>query len=331
MSNQLTALLDAWRKGRNDTDWVLGTVYKTEGSAYRKAGAMMLINGFGQQFGMLSGGCLEADILRHARKVMQGRGALLLEYDGSDEDDWSFQLGLGCGGKVNIMLQALSLENDLGLGDLAAALERRQSGVYHQKIGAAEAWFEPGDTAGPVRSVIDCREDGDWLVTPINPEPHLLVVGGGADARPLVGIAGELGWRITLVDPRTANARRANFPAANTILRELDDSLSTYLQTERVDAAVIMSHNVDLDAAALGCCQDAVLDYVALLGPRHRFRQVLERAGLDENQLACPVSAPAGLDIGGQLPESIALSILAECHAVLHQSKSVPALRLAAT
>ena len=45
MSNQLNTLLNAWHKGKSDTDWVLGTVYKTEGSAYRKAGAMMLING----------------------------------------------------------------------------------------------------------------------------------------------------------------------------------------------------------------------------------------------------------------------------------------------
>jgi xanthine/CO dehydrogenase XdhC/CoxF family maturation factor len=330
MSNQLTALLDAWQRGRNDTDWVLGTVYKTEGSAYRKAGAMMLINGFGQQFGLLSGGCLEADILRHARKVMQTGRALLLEYDGSDEDDWSFKLGIGCGGKVYIMLQALGPEKDLGLGDLAAALERRRSGVYHQKIGADEAYFEPRDTAGTVCSVIDYREDGEWLVTPINPEPHLLVVGGGVDARPLVSIAGELGWRITLVDPRSANARRAYFPAATTILRELDASLSTYLQTEGVDAAVIMSHNVDIDADGLRSCQGTGLEYVALLGPRHRYQQVLERAGLVEQQLTCAVSAPAGLDIGGQLPESIALSILAECHAVLNQSKSLPALRLAA-
>jgi len=330
MSNQLTALLDAWQKGRNDTDWVLGTVYKTEGSAYRKAGAMMLINGFGQQFGLLSGGCLEADIVRNARKVMQTRQVLLVEYDGSDEDDWSFQLGIGCGGKIYIMLQALGSENDLGLADLAAALEQRQSGIYHQKIGAVEAYFESGDTAGPERSVIDRREDGEWLATPINPEPHLLVVGGGVDARPLVAIAGELGWRISLVDPRSANAQRAYFPAAHTILHELDESLTSYLQTESVDAVVIMSHNVELDAAALVCCQDTALDYVALLGPRHRFQQVLKRASVEEKRLACPVSAPAGLEIGGQLPESIALSILAECHATLHQVKSVPTLRLAA-
>ena len=45
MSNQLSALLNEWHKAKDDTEWVLGTVYKTEGSAYRKAGAMMLING----------------------------------------------------------------------------------------------------------------------------------------------------------------------------------------------------------------------------------------------------------------------------------------------
>ena len=77
MSNQLNALLNTWADARDDTDWVLGTVYKTEGSAYRKAGAMMLINGYGQQFGLLSGGFLEADIVRNARKVMQTGNANL--------------------------------------------------------------------------------------------------------------------------------------------------------------------------------------------------------------------------------------------------------------
>ena len=84
MSNQLTTLLNAWKQGKDETDWVLGTIYKTEGSAYRKAGAMMLINGNGQQFGLLSGGCLEADIMRRARAVMQTQQGALLVYDAND-------------------------------------------------------------------------------------------------------------------------------------------------------------------------------------------------------------------------------------------------------
>nr|WP_320136646.1 XdhC family protein [uncultured Amphritea sp.] len=322
MSNQLTALLNAWKQGKDETDWVLGTVYKTEGSAYRKAGAMMLINGNGQQFGLLSGGCLEADIMRRTRAVMQTQQAALLVYDANDEDDWSFQLGIGCGGKVYIMLQPISPENDLGMNDMIAALKRRKTGIYHQKINAVNAYFEAGNNTGIARSTIEHRQDGEWLMTPISPEPHLLVIGGGIDARPVVSISGELGWRVTLADPRTVNARKAYFPHATTIIRKLDDNLSKYIQSEKVDAVVVMSHNLELDAQALACCQNSGLSYLALLGPQHRYKQVLALSGLTEQQLTCPVSAPAGLDIGGQLPESIALSILAECHATLHQSQS---------
>lgn len=329
MSNHLGAMLNAWSQGKNDTDWVLGTVYRTEGSAYRKAGAMMMINGYGQQFGLLSGGCLEADIVLNARKVMHSEQAKLLVYDGSDEDDWSFQLGIGCGGKVYIMLQPVTAANDLGLEAMAAALEQRQQGIYCQKIGANEAYFEVGGSARLPRSVIEQRDGDDWLLTPVAPEPHLLVIGGGVDARPVVSIASELGWLVTLVDPRSANARCEYFPRAKRILRELGPALRQYIDRQKIDAAVIMSHNVDIDAEGLSCCQDTGLGYVALLGPRHRYRQVLQRAGLDEASLSCPVAAPAGLDIGGQLPESIALSILAECHAVLNQGQSLPSLRLA--
>ena len=94
---------------------------------------------------------------------------------------------------------------------------------------------------------------------------------------------------------------------------------------------MVDGESVDAVAEGLRCCQDGSLDYVALLGPRHRYRQVLEHAQLGEAALSCPVSAPAGLDLGGQLPESIALSILAECHAVLNRSQCLPALRLAAS
>ncbi len=70
MSNQLISLLQSWYPQRDAADWVLGTVYKTEGPCYRKAGAMMLLGSQGQQLGMLSGGCLESDIHRHSRQVM---------------------------------------------------------------------------------------------------------------------------------------------------------------------------------------------------------------------------------------------------------------------
>ncbi|MEJ2590824.1 MAG: XdhC family protein [Candidatus Thiodiazotropha sp.] len=323
MSNQLSHLLRQWQSARNDTEWVLGTVYKTEGPCYRKAGAMMLMNGLGQQFGLLSGGCLESDIQTHARQVMQSGEARTLRYDGNDEDDISYRLGIGCGGTVHILLQPLDAAHDhLDLDAVHSALRERRSGSYLQHIpngsGAALSRFVETDGAAEAGGVrLEQREGDTWLVTPILPDPHLLIVGGGLDAQPLAVMAGELGWEVTVCDPRPANARRECFLSADTLVRSQGLALADYARRNRVNAAVLMSHNMDIDADALTALQDVPLDYLALLGPARRRARVLEMAGLPVSRLPAALAGPAGLDIGAELPEGIALSILAECHAAL--------------
>ncbi|MFC6672815.1 XdhC family protein [Marinobacterium aestuariivivens] len=181
---------------------------------------------------------------------------------------------------------------------------------------------EMGRSARPATLI---REgDQQWLKTAIIPPPHLLLIGGGLDARPLVAMAHELGWQTSLWDPRPANARREHFMQAGLILDETVEALATYSQEQPVDAAVLMTHNIPLDAAALKSLQRAPLRYLALLGPASRRARVLEEAGLSEKTLDLPLAGPAGLDIGGELPESIALSILSECHAVLFQHSARP-------
>jgi xanthine dehydrogenase accessory factor len=326
MANQISQLLTHWHAACDDTDWVLGTVYKTEGPCYRKAGAMMLMNGLGQQFGLLSGGCLESDILNHARRVMQSGKGLTLCYDGSDEDDLSFQLGIGCGGTVHILLQPLDAGHDfLQLEAVHSALKARSSGLYQQRIpdasGRTESRFVGAKDAASARKMehgsarLEQTNGAEWLITPIMPEPHLLIVGGGLDARPLATIAHELGWEVTVCDPRPANARREFFLTSDTLLRCQGNALRDYAQRSRVNAAILMSHNLDIDGDALSALHNLPLDYWALLGPDKRRSRVLQAAKLDEAQLSLPLAGPAGLDIGAELPEGIALSILAECHA----------------
>lgn len=331
MSHQLSEMLDVWWEGRDQTEWVLGTVYRTEGSAYRKAGAMMLIDGHGRQYGLLSGGCLEADIVRNARKAMVTDKVVMLEYDGNDEDDVFFKLGVGCGGKVYIMLQPLSTKNDLGLGDLRDALKERETGYFRQKIGAVEACFyrDPLVLPGQQIAIIKPDEFGDdWLVTPIRPEPHILIVGGGMDARPVANIAREMGWQVSLADPRPANARAEHFPNVSAVVRDIA-SLGAYVDQHRVDAAVLMAHSVSIDGDALRALGASSIRHVSALGPRHRFVNVLDHAELKEEELPFPVSSPAGLDIGGQLPESIALSILSGIHHVLYKETALHIIKVA--
>ena len=105
MYNQLSQQLKQWHPRRDQQLWVLGTLYHIEGPSYRKPGAMMLFNDLGEQYGLLSGGCLESDIQQHAAKVMASQQPKTLCYDANDEDDRSFLLGIGCGGKIYIPLR----------------------------------------------------------------------------------------------------------------------------------------------------------------------------------------------------------------------------------
>lgn len=327
MSNQLLALLGDWYSLRDRHDWVLGTVYRTEGPAYRKAGAMMLFSDQGHQLGMLSGGCLESDLHRRARQVMDAGKALTLSYDGSDEDDVAFRLGIGCGGVVHILLQPVNRANRyLMLDELYRALGRHQSGCYYQRLpgsdGEVAARFlatEAGGGRAPRPPAALLEEGGEcWLCTPVAPPPHLLIVGGGVDARPLAALGHQLGWRISLWDPRPANGRPEYFPAADQLLGGAAATLGPYAREQGVLAAVLMSHNIRLDAEALRALADCRLGYLALLRPENRRSRVLAEAGLTPEALATPLAGPAGLDIRAELPEDIALSILAECQAVLH-------------
>jgi xanthine dehydrogenase accessory factor len=326
MASQLFHLLEKWQENKDNYEWVLGVVYKTEGSSYRKTGAMMLFNSLGQQFGMLSGGCIEGDILIHAKACMSSNKPSLLTYDGSDEDDLSFQLGIGCGGKVHILLQAINQQNDyLSLLAVYQALAKRKSGTYFQEISASstQAYFteqtDATQTKPSVKPVLIEKNNQQWLSTPIKPVPHLLVIGGGVDARPVVDIASTLGWTVSLWDPRAANARKNYFTAADTILKGSVESVGEFARNKLVDAVILMSHSVSLDAACLSVLQQETISYMALLGPTHRKNQVLDVAKLKEEALTVTLSGPAGLDLGDEYPESIALSIISECQASLNK------------
>ena len=166
-----------------------------------------------------------------------------------------------------------------------------------------------------------CEQDNQqWLATHIKPPIHLLVVGGGVDARPVVNLAVSLGWQVSLCDPRPANARRDHFMSATNILRCAPDKLPDHKLFDSFDAAIVMTHNMQMDADALASLQKSSVKYLALLGPTSRKQQVMAMAELDQQNISTPIAGPAGLCLGGEIPEEIALSILAECLAVLNQT-----------
>ena len=324
MANRINQLLSHWSGNRDKHLWVLATIIQTDGSSYRKAGAMMLINDLGQYFGLLSGGCLESDIMRQARRCWDNQRNRIIEYDMREEEDLAWQLGIGCGGMVRILLQPVHVDNDyLKLDELNSCLEQRQKAEYHQQIDEGlplNTVRAMVNKLGTLTAGISTNRGADVFVQQLSPAPLLAVFGAGVDAKPVVSIAGELGWQVLLIDPRVGYAKSEFFTKARQIIRQPLDQLHNATWLNQIDVALVLTHNIKLDASALKLLQSSNAKYVGLLGPTHRTDRVLEIAKLTRNDLTKPLANPVGLRLGGELPESIALSMLAEAHAMLEKA-----------
>lgn len=347
MANHTQQLLNTWYEQRNDVDWVLATIIATEGSSYRKPGAMMMINSLGQYHGLLSGGCLESDIMRQSRQCWITGNNRIIQYDMREEEDIAWQLGIGCGGLVRILLQAINTENNfLQLCELRQLINQNQACKYIQsvdesapnnqvcEIGSSVSF---NNNAAPQTRVKkeDMSEVSPSDVTIfehiIKPALKLAIFGGGIDAMPVAQIASNLGWHVSIADPRTGYARKTQFVDAKQIIKTDFADASEHTWLSNIDAIVIMTHNVKLDAQALMLAQSSSANYVGMLGPAHRTERVLKEAGLSASDSASKhqqttlgltkrLANPIGLKLGGELPESIALSILSEIHAFIENA-----------
>ncbi|MDO6719909.1 XdhC family protein [Psychrosphaera sp. 1_MG-2023] len=322
MSIRLEKLLDVWHSQIDQHQWILATVIETAGSSYRKTGAMMFINDLGQYYGLISGGCLEPDIMRKARRCWDSGQNQTVCYDMRDEDDIGWQLGIGCGGMVKILLQPINKANNfLELPLLKQQLSERKISHYAQDTTSTfpNNWVVK---TGEITSIVNSALSSDALTNSViehkfTPAPQIAIFGGGVDAQPLAAMAEVLGWRVIMYDPRVNYAQRDKFATAEYIVRDKFLDLVGHPSLTQLDAVVIMTHNVKLDGEALLLVQQSSADFVGLLGPKHRTEKVLKSVGISVEDLQKPLSNPIGLDIGGELPESIALSITAEIHAVL--------------
>ncbi|MDX1507057.1 MAG: XdhC family protein [Woeseiaceae bacterium] len=316
MSAQQLARFFETRRDRGDS-LVLATVFETEGSTYSKAGARMLIDADGVFQGMLSGGCLEGDLAVRARVVLESQQAQAVTYDlGADGDDlWG--LGVGCDGRMRVLLQAIgSAQSYEPFATILAtrfgdeALEARL--VVEPQAGT------PGDTSfvSPAdAAALPVYADG-VLRTLVSPLPRLLVLGAGLDAEPVVRLAAEMSWRCTVSDHRPAYVEGGRFDAAERRLCCPAAEIAAQLELDSYDAAIVMSHHLDSDRSYLGQLAQSRIPYVGLLGPAGRRDRLVAELGEAGELLGDRLHAPVGLDIGGRGPAAIALSIVAELQQV---------------
>jgi xanthine dehydrogenase accessory factor len=294
---------------------VLATIVATAGSTYRKFGARMLIESSGQLTGLLSGGCLENDLVEKARDVATTHKPQLIRYDQRGDDDPIFGIGAGCEGAMDILLEPIhvgSLASE-SLKCVYASLDTNQPAELfivtdpnHPLVGT-HSRCPPGFSETSVQREI------------IAPVPRVLILGAGLDAQPLVRFLRELHWQVTVVDHRAGLLAHPNFKQVPTH-HIPNRQLAGQLDVKSFIAAIVMSHHLLSDQDYLAQLAVSAVPYVGLLGPKARRERLLSQLNDDSRaKLSKRLHAPIGLNIGAMTPESIALAIAAQLHQFAYQ------------
>ena len=344
--HELHAILDAWRTlDESNRDAVLATVVHVKGSAYRRPGARMLILPDGRRIGSISGGCLEGDVSRKAWWFTEGGKPSVRVYDTSSDEDAVWEFGLGCNGVIHVMLERVdhgSCREAMQFLDacktsgttavIATVIRTRGSGVLDigdrlfVAAGEVRGVLQSSAVAAELRPYIEqtqrekksrmvfltgCEVFVEWLAPP----PSLVVFGAGHDAIPVAALAKQLGWHVTLADGRPAYATTARFPHADRVVVMRPGQPLAGINIGEETLVVMMTHNYPQDVKLLPGILAARPRYLGILGPKKRAERLFAESGIAMSSVN--VHAPAGLDIGADTAEGIALSIISEMQAEL--------------
>ncbi|MCP9494688.1 MAG: XdhC family protein [Pyrinomonadaceae bacterium MAG19_C2-C3] len=356
--NEACAVVEAYKCAAHDgKQAALATVVRVEGSAYRRAGARMLMTDDGRMTGSLSGGCLEGDVYERARRVMRTGEAIVVRYDTGASEDIVWGLGLGCNGVVHVLIEPLKMDA------MPAHLELLQSSISHQQACVIATVFgvdKPSNIAPGSRlmingdgenSIVEFADDDltravlsdaraaistnessiklynssnnliEVFIEVVEPPVSVVVFGANSDVVPIVELADMLGWQITVVDTQAREASRERFAKAHRVLLCRPENVATDVPLTPRNAAIVMTHNFTHDAELFKTLIHSPAPYVGMLGPKRRTERIIAEAmaeGLTISDVeSSRLHTPIGLDLGAETPEEIALSIIAEIRAVV--------------
>ncbi len=311
----------------------IALVTDTEGSTYRKPGALAVVADDGRRQGTLSGGCLEPALEQLAHQAMASGRVEAALFDTLGDDDLLFGSGSGCRGRMRVLAWPVPAGAPHALFD--ALLSAQAAGedlellvsVDGENAGDGLAWREGQRVPLGTSSTPDASawphglhdHAGQALARlRIAAAPQLLLIGGGPEAPPLLRLARTLGWAVSVADHREglldpkrladADHRWLARPAA---------ALAS--EGQRPDAVLVMTHQASADLEAMRALASMPVPYVGLLGPPARRDELLAMLEPDAREALRPrLRAPVGLPLGGEGPEAIALAIAADLQRFFH-------------
>ncbi|MBN2501706.1 MAG: XdhC family protein [Anaerolineales bacterium] len=322
----------------------LATVLQTWGSSPRAPGATLAVSQDGEMAGSVSGGCVEGAVVQESLDVLQGGVPRLLHFGVADETAWD--VGLACGGNIDIFVKRLDPKVGAALVDVLSAEQTAALVSVIQgpdaMLGQSLLVIETGDHSGNLESGVQepaitqakvafakskpvrVQLDGgvELFVEPLQPPPKLIIVGGVHIAVALVSLAETLGYHTVVIDPRRQFGSPERFPHADELVNEWPDEAMDAVGITTNTAVTMLTHDPKIDDPGLVKALPSMAFYVGALGGKQtqasRRERMLE-AGLDEESVV-RLKGPIGLDLGGRSPEEIALAILAEIVQVRNQA-----------
>jgi xanthine dehydrogenase accessory factor len=299
---EVLAELEQWT--REGEDVALATVVETWGSSPRPLGSKMVVTRSGKMAGSVSNGCIEGAVFEEAQKVLQTGKSKVAAFGVAD--DVAFEVGLACGGHIEVFVQPLAPEHR----QLIAMLQKNEAATLQTNLVTGAVQLLKGAPPGSELA----HRDGDVFIEPVRRPAHLVIVGAIHIAIPLHRLAKLMGYRVTVVDARSKFATKERFPEADELIVSWPDEAMAKLTLDNSTYVVILTHDPKFDLPALRSVLGKEVGYIGAIGSRktnqNRF-DALRSEGFTEEQLS-RVHGPIGLDLGGRGAEETALGILAE-------------------
>ena len=311
---------------------VLATVVAVDGSSYRGAGVRMLVVENNKTVGAISGGCVEKEVVHQAQSVFATRTAKIMTYDG--------RFRLGCEGTLYVLLENFSME--------AAAVEQIEQSFQRRETFEIRSYYSLSEEERKMGSLLTLQNgnqislskqqfqersastylentnDAYVFKESLAPCFQLLLMGIEHDARSLCILASHMGWEVTVIGAPNTQKNATDFPGHTAFVKTSPELFETTTIDEQT-AIVLMSHNYAKDLSYLKVLKDCKAIYIGLLGATRR-KELLLSAFIEYDmdvslEFLDKIYGPAGLDIGSETPEEIAVSIISEILAITRSRK----------
>ena len=294
----------------------VATVVATRRSAPRPVGSKLLVTDGGELHGSVSGGCVESDVYESCQAVLRGARAEVLSYGISD--DQAFEVGLPCGGEIDVFVEEPDPALLTRLAEIVRAEKRAvvltdlASGEKRLVLEGQEPDADELIRGG--RSKLLERDSGAVFADVYGPPPRVFVYGAVDTAEALCRAAKMLGLHTIVADARAKFATGERLPSADEVIVAWPEEALARVAPDHATAVVVLTHDDKFDLPALRGALATDAFYVGALGSRRnqeRRRERLLEAGVSEEALE-RIHGPAGLDLGAATPAETALSMLAE-------------------